>query len=531
MTTFKKNILGLTLFSLVLAALAFRFDLFATAGNLYQQVQRVIEVLQTVDKLYVEEVDAEKLVDGAIHGLLKELDPHSIFISKDRIQEITEQFDGEFEGIGIEFIVHDKYPVIVSPIADSPSERVGLRSGDRIVEIEGEAIYGLTEDGVREKLLGPKGTRVTIQILRPGIEAPFDVTIVRDKIPIHSVTAAFLLDTQTGYIRVGRFARTTNDEFEAALRQLQQKGMKRLVLDLRGNSGGYLDQAVEMVDYFLPGEKRIVYTRGRIRSSNEDYYSSGEPAFPRLPLIVLINHGSASASEIVAGALQDWDRGLIVGETSFGKGLVQHQVALKDGSAIRVTIARYYTPSGRLIQRSYKGGLETYIADGYDDYDPNVDADDRAGKPIYTTHAGRKVFGGGGISPDIIIKSPMLAVSTIKLIQEQAFFDYGSDYASRHPKLGRDFERFRKTFFVDSEIIEEFLALVQQRGLDVSKAELDGDLAFVKRRLKSEIARHLWSSRQYRQVEAAADVQVKQALQHFSEAAKIAHLTVGRSPE
>ncbi len=524
MSRSRKKSLVLSFLVVVLAAVAFRFELFATGGNMYEQIQRLVEVLQAVNKLYVEDVDAEKLVDGAITGLLEELDPHSIYISRDRIQEVNEQFDGEFEGIGIEFIIHEKYPVVVSPIADSPSERVGLHSGDRIVRIEGESTYGITDGGVREKLLGTRGSSVIIQIERPGIDEPFDVSIMRDTIPIYSVTASFLLDDSTGYIRVGRFARTTNAEFDEALTSLKAAGMNRLILDLRGNSGGYLDQAVEMVDKFLDGRRRIVYTRGRVRSSSEDYYSTSNAPLSRLPLVVLINHGSASASEIVAGAIQDWDRGLIVGETSFGKGLVQHQIALKDGSAIRVTIARYYTPSGRLIQRSYESGMQDYIADGYDDFDPNAVGVDSTARPTFATKAGRAVYGGGGITPDVLIKPEQLSAATIKLIQSQTFFGFGASYAARHQSLAKDPPAFIRDFTVTPDMIREFSSLVRAQGGVVPLSDDAADVQFIRRRIKSEIARHLWNSREFHHVEMLADPQVQEAIRHFGEAVKIAKL-------
>ncbi|TDJ00143.1 MAG: S41 family peptidase, partial [Caldithrix sp.] len=356
MKKLRKSSAALIIIVLFLFAIAMRLDLLALGSNNLVQIQRFMEVVRVINELYFEEVDSKELVDSAINGMLEKLDPHTVYLAKEQVQEVRERFEGEFEGIGIEFMVLDKIPTVVSPIAGSPSEQLGLRPGDQIVKIEGASTYGFTEDQVRQKLLGKKGTKVEVQIKRPTLGEPFDLTIIRDKIPIYSISSAFMIEPKTGYIRVGRFAKTTNDEFEKALEELDSQEMRRLILDLRGNSGGYLDQAVEMVDKFLESGKRIVYTRGRISSSNEDYYSTSESAYSKLPLIVLINHGSASASEIVAGAIQDWDRGLIVGETSFGKGLVQNQISLKEGAAIRVTIARYYSPSGRLIQRSYENG-------------------------------------------------------------------------------------------------------------------------------------------------------------------------------
>ncbi len=526
MKKLRKSSIALIAVVLFLFAIAMRLDLLALGSNNLLQIQRFMEVVRVVNEIYFEEVDSKELVDSAITGMLEKLDPHTVYLPKEQVQEVREQFEGEFEGIGIEFIVLDKIPTVVSPIAGSPSEQLGLRSGDQIVKIEGTATYGFSEDQVRDKLLGKKGTRVDVQIKRPTLEEPFDLTITRDKIPVYSVTTAFMIDPKTGYIKVGRFAKTTNEEFEKALKELDSQGMRRLILDLRGNSGGYLDQAVEMADKFLENGKRIVYTRGRITSSNEDYYSTSKSAYAKLPLIILINHGSASAAEIVAGAIQDWDRGLIVGQTSFGKGLVQNQLSLKEGAAIRVTVARYYTPSGRLIQRSYENGFLDYVREGYDDLDPNSEIDSTLNYPVFTTSSGRKVFGGGGISPDIKIESKQLTASTVKLIQSRILFQFSSDYATSHASLGRNFEIFGKEFNIEQSMISELLLQVLKARPDIDEAELKQDIKFIKRRMKSQIARHLWSSKEFYQMEVLQDEQVSQAVKKFSEAEKIAKLTM-----
>lgn len=526
MKAYRRSMVIVSSAALLVFILAWRFDVRATSENIYEQIQRFMEVMQTVKKLYVEDVEASKLVDGAIHGMLEGLDPHSVYISKENLQEINEQFEGEFEGIGVEFIINNKYPTIVSPIVDSPSEKLGLRPGDRIVKIEGVSTYGFTENQVREKLLGRKGTKVTIEILRPGFDEPFAVTITRDRIPVYSITASFMIDEITGLIKVGRFSRTTNDEFKKALLDLRSKGMRRLILDLRGNGGGYLDQAVEMADQFLGDGKRIVYTRGRILNSSEDYFATAEGEFERLPLVVLIDHGSASAAEIVAGAIQDWDRGLVAGVTSFGKGLVQQQVPLKDGSALRVTIARYYTPSGRLIQRPYDQGLHDYITQGLDDLDYNAELDSTLDRPVFMTSGGRKVFGGGGISPDVTVKPETITVTTVRLIQNQLFFEFGSAYASKHPNLKDNFITFREHFTVDDKMMAELVKLARSKGVQVADEHILKDEAFIKRRIKSQIARNLWGSREYHQIEAFGDNQVLEAKKLFEQAAKIAGLKI-----
>ncbi len=524
MKKYRKRITGISAIIILFVVVNIKFDLLAYGGNIYVQIEKFLEVIKKIQQLYVEEVNPEMLVDGAIKGMLEELDPHSVYIPKERMQVVGEQFEGEFEGIGIEFIIHKKLPTIMSPITGSPSEKMGLRPGDQITSIEGKATYGISESGVREKLLGPMGTQVSMQIQRPGLVEPFEITITRDIIPVNSITIAFMFDDSTGFIKIGRFSKTTNDEFAAAVEELKSKGMKQLLLDLRGNAGGYLDQAVKIVDKFIDGNKRIVYTIGRTPNSSEDYYSTSRASDLTMPLIVLIDHGSASASEIVGGAIQDWDRGLIVGTTSFGKGLVQRQEILKDGSAVRVTIARYYTPSGRLIQRSYKNGIRDYISAGWDDMDPNAIADSTLNKPVFTTNSGRKVFGGGGISPDIIIKSKPLTITTIKLIQNQLFFEYGSQYARNHKKLKKDFQTYRDKFNVSDKMVEEVINLAKSKNIELNEEHILNDDAFIKQRIKSQIARNLWSTREYYHIEVFENGQVQEAIKYFPEAVKLTRL-------
>ena len=490
-----------------------------TSNNTQAQLKRFMEVFRYIDKYYVETPDKEELITGAIQGMLSELDPHSVYIPKKKLDKITEEFEGHYEGIGIEFIVQNKILTVVSPIVGGPAEEVGLLPGDQIIRIEDESAYGITEDEVQKRLKGPKNTKVTVTIRRPGRSENFDVVITRNTIPIYSVTAAFMLnDNKTGYISIGRFAKTTADELETALNDLESKNMQQLILDLRRNSGGYLDQAIEVADKFIPGGQKIVYTKGRVQASEDEFYSTIKATHPNFPLVVMIDRGSASASEIVSGAIQDLDRGLIVGETSFGKGLVQNQLPLRDGSALRLTIARYYTPSGRLIQRPYDGGLMDYYSSfGEDDRDVKVDSTSKT----YLTLAGRKVYGGGGIKPDTTLTSERVTLFTNQLRLKRIFFEFGSEYASTHTQLAKDFNKFKSDFTVTDDMLTTIRELAKKHDIDFSQEAFDKDLSFIKVLMKSEVARHLWDKKHSYMISIDHDKQVKSALQLMPDAIKI----------
>ena len=489
--------------------------------NTRAQLERFIEVFNYVNRLYVEKPEKDDLITGAIQGMLSELDPHSVYIPQKQVQQITEQFEGSYEGIGIEFVVQNKILTVVSPITGGPAETVGLLPGDQIIKIEGESAYGITETEVPKRLKGPKGTKVTVTILRPGDPEAFDVVIMRDRIPIYSVTAAFMLDDgKTGYVFLNRFARTTADELETALDNLEAKGMQQLVFDLRSNSGGYLDQAVEVADKFVPGGNKIVYTKGRMPNSGEEFYSTTDATHALYPLVVLIDRGSASASEIVAGAVQDLDRGLVAGETSFGKGLVQNQLPLRDGSALRLTIARYYTPSGRLIQRPYDNGLMDYYSSlNEQDRSPDVDSTKQ-----YFTLAGRKVYGGGGITPDTTLQSEYVTRFTNQLRSKRLFFEYGSKYASENKQLVKDFDAFKNRFMVTDAMLNEFKAIIKKHDVEFSDEAFTKDVEFIKTLIKAEIARHLWDTEHFYMVRVIADTQVQNAIALMPKARQILNL-------
>lgn len=498
------------------------------ADNIYTSTKLLMGVLSLVNENYVEEVEPGELIYAAIDGMLEVLDPHSSFLSKESFAEMGERFSGKFYGIGIEFDVLDGFLYVISVIDESPSEAVGLQSGDRIVRIDGESAIGIKHDEVRQKLRGEKGTEVDVTIERPGVAERFDVTITRDRIPIRSVRTAIMLEDHTGYIQLIRFAKTTSRELEGALDDLRQDGMERLILDLRGNSGGYLDQAVEVSSKFIPEGHVIVKTKGRNRGSNQTFKSLSGVNHRGMPLVILLDHRSASASEIVAGAVQDWDRGVIAGTRSFGKGLVQTLFAephLTDGSALKLTTARYYTPSGRMIQRDYRNkSFEEYIEGSFTE--PGEAANDgdsasEAERPEFTTAAGRTVYGDGGISPDVLLKTPKRQYPFVIgkyrgwVPFDRACFEFANVYGATRQDLKDDFDTFLNEFEIDDAMLEAFKAQVRDSGIAFADEEFNADRDVIELQLKRSLARNLWGDEEASRVAAAGDEQLQQARQLF----------------
>ncbi|MCB9366870.1 MAG: S41 family peptidase [Calditrichaeota bacterium] len=497
-------------------------------GDVNMQLNKLNYILRAVRDNYVDEPDASKLLEGAIEGMLRELDPHSVYIPADQQAKITEQFRGDFEGIGIQFSIQSDWLTVVSPIPGTPADRLGIRAGDRITHIDGISAYAITNEEVFDKLRGEKGSTVRVTITRPGIEVPLEFEIVRDKIPIFSVGAAFMLpDKETGYVRIMQFTSRTTEEVVESLDSLKAAGMKRLLLDLRGNPGGYLDQAWRVADLFMPRkDMMLVYTKGRTSRSNSEFRSTGIGAQYDMPLVVLINHGSASASEIVSGAIQDHDRGLVVGQVSFGKGLVQTPYPMPDGSVVRITTAKYYTPTGRLIQRPYDQGFAEYVMEGRDDDDPNAPetaVQDTTPREEFKTDGGRTVYGGGGITPDSTVVPSRTNALTAKIFSKRLYFDYASDFVSKHPEWGKDFDRFSSEFKVTDEMLSEFKAKVQSSDIEVDEPRWDQDLHFTKTQLRGEIAGLLFNDRNlYHMIRLQDDEQVQAALGMFDEAKSLA---------
>ncbi len=497
----------------------------------WDKIRRVVEL---VNYYYVEDVEWDDAVEGAVIGMLNRLDPHSVYIEPQKVERNKEDFSGKYEGIGIEFEVINGYITVITPIAGSPAEQVGLHSGDRIVKIDGKSAIGISRDDVPKKLKGPKGTKVDVTIVRYGVDESFDVTIIRDVIPISTVTAKFMADDSTGYIWVNRFAATTSVEIEQAIQDLLNEDMKRLILDLRGNPGGYLHEAVKVAGKFVSGHQIIVETRGKNERIDDKFYSDqwqeNEKSYT-FPLIVMIDKGSASASEIVAGAIQDYDRGLILGTNSFGKGLVQKEFNLNDGSAVRITTAKYFTPSGRLIQRDYKGkNVSDYYAELADS--AWVSEDSLENRPQYQTRAGRLVYGGGGIRPDIIVqyesysKSPKLIN---QMFSKRLFFEFANKFGTKNKNIKGTFKDFAKEFEVTPQIIEEFKSFCIEQEIKIDESAFLKDQHYISARIKAEIARHFWDKAGFYYVWLNQDNQFLSALKSFKEANRIALLSKSES--
>lgn len=502
----------------------------ASGSDLFLKIKVLNDIIGIINDGYVDVPDWDKVMQGAYTGIMENLDPHSVYIEKEKLEDINEEFSGKFEGIGIEFDVLDGYITVIAPVAGAPAEQAGIEVGDKIVKIEGESAHKIKREDVIKKLRGPKGSRVTVTVRREGVE-DFDVTIVRDEIPLYSVSAAFMIDDSTGYIFLNRFSGTSASEVEKALRRLEGEGMKRLIFDLRYNSGGLLDQAVKICDKFISGRELVVYTKGRMRNANEEFYSGKDDSHPRFPLVVLINRGSASASEIVAGAIQDLDRGLVVGEVSFGKGLVQRQYPLRDGSAIRVTVARYYTPSGRLIQRPYDNGREDYYATFGEENRDSLLAmrDSGAVRPQYQTKRGRIVYGGGGITPDYsVTHARNLTDNTYKMLRHPSrlIFKYANEITGDYRKYEREPEKFFKRVAISSREFEDFLKKAEAKELDIDYSEVRKDADYIRMLIKAELAKDLWGYDEYYKVIRSVDNQVQSALQHLGEAREM--ITIAR---
>ena len=507
---------------LTTVALVLVYGFNSGAKDHFKKLKTLTQIIRLVNDNYVEDVEMEEILNGAIVGLLDKLDPHSTYITEDQFEAIQEQFDAEFEGIGIEFNIMDGYITVISPIPETPSSEAGLQSGDKIVRINNESAYKITQKDVFEKLRGPKGSQVEVTIRRSGTD-DFGVTLTRAKIPIHSVLASFMINDEVGYIKVNRFSRTTAEEIATSLYELEQEGMKEVMLDLRNNGGGMMDQAIQIVDMFVNSRDTILFTKGRIANSNDVYYARTSQKDKDYPVVVLINRGSASASEIVSGAFQDLDRGIVVGETSFGKGLVQRQYPLNDGSAARITIAQYYTPSGRLIQRAYDDGIEDYYSDLADE-DREASDSTLAKRPIFKTKQGRDVFGGGGITPDYHVKLDVeFSEGTRNLLthQDRLIFNYADKLKSDVTDSYPDFNKFQADFSLRTNKRKIFFKWLKEKELEFDKDELLENWTSIENRIKAQLASAIWGKSSMYMILLENDKIAIEALKHFGDAKKL----------
>ena len=479
------------------------------AQSVKHQAIKYQNLLALIDAFYVDTVSLEKLTEDAVIKVLAELDPHSIYISKDEIKEMNEPLQGSFSGIGIQFNILRDTLMVVATIPGGPSEKVGLRAGDRILKIDEEnvAAIGLKNTDVHKHLRGEKGTVVTIYVKRKGEKELLEFVITRDKIPIHSLDAAYMLNKQIGYIKLNRFAATTSEEFLEALIKLKGEKMKDLVLDLRGNGGGYMQAAIDIVDQFLEAGQLIVYTKG-LTTPRRESTSTAEGIFKDGRVVVLLDEGSASASEIVSGAVQDWDRGLIIGRRSFGKGLVQRQFPLSDGSMIRLTTAHYFTPTGRCIQKPYENGLEDYHLDILKRYKAgemiSADSIQFPDSLKYNTLVEKRtVYGGGGIMPDIFM--PIDTTANFKyfnlLVRKNVIYPFVVNYMDKNldqlRKKYPKFEDFEKNFEVDEDMMTELVAMGEKEGIEKTEEEYKAVEDDLKLHIKALLARDLWESSEY----------------------------------
>lgn len=461
-----------------------------------------------ISNLYVDKVDEGKLVEAAIIRMLEELDPHSTYSDPEEVKRLNEPLQGNFDGIGIQFNMATDTLFVIQPVSGGPSEKVGILAGDRIIQVNDTVIAGVkmsTEDVMR-RLRGPKGSKVNVKVQRNGVNELLPFTIKRDKIPVYSLDATYMVNSTTGYIRISRFAATTGDEFRTALHKLQSQGMKDLILDLQGNGGGYLNAAIEVCDQLLGKKELIVYTEGR-RNPRSEFEAKGDGDFLNGRLVVLVDEYSASASEIVTGAIQDWDRGIVVGRRTFGKGLVQRPIDLPDGSMIRLTVARYYTPSGRCIQKPYES-VKQYNRDLIERYNRGemLSADSihfPDSLKARTLKLGRTVYGGGGIMPDyfVPIDTTMYTDYYLSLRDKGAIVQLNLKLIDRHraawKKKYKTFERFDRDFQVTDAMLDELVALGKVNGATYSEEQYRIALPLIKTQLKALIARDLWDMNEY----------------------------------
>jgi carboxyl-terminal processing protease len=518
---FNRTFVAVILFSITIAA--------SSQKLLDEPTFKFGRALSLIDAMYVDSANLDMLTEKAIVEVLKNLDPHSTYISAKDVKEMNEPLNGNFEGVGVQFNILRDSIIIVEPIAGGPSERVGIKAGDRILTIDKEKVTGIniTTTGVRSRLMGPKGTKVDVTVYRKGADDILDFAIIRDKIPIFSVDASYMLDKETGYIKLNKFAATTEKEFSDAVVNLKKSNMKNLVLDLRGNGGGFMLASTELADKFFPDQKLLVYLEGR-KQPRQDFKSTGNGSLSDARVVVLTDEGSASASEIFAGAIQDWDRGIIMGRRTFGKGLVQNGFYLTDGSMIRLTIARYFTPTGRSIQRSYNEGYDKYMESFYKRFtDGELLTADSIHLPDsvkYKTLVNRRiVYGGGGIMPDIFVSAdtsfstPYLNKLSAKNVLNIFTLEYYDKNRTKLNTTYKSFSDFKSKFEFTPDDIKSLIAKGEAEGIPLDEVQFNKSKNELLLILKGYIAGDMWRTSELYQIVNEDDKVIARALAVISD--------------
>jgi carboxyl-terminal processing protease len=522
--------------AILLSALAggvFGRSALATEDRLPDHYKTFTAALSAIQANYADKVESDRLVYGAINGMLQTLDPHSSFMDPRTYAQMRERQEGRYYGLGLTIVAVDGDITVVRVFEGSPAYLKGIRRGDVIARIENEDAKGWTSDQAVRRLKGPKGTFVSIGVRRKGLDDLIPMDVMRDEITIPAVTAHFMIDPQTGYVRIDDFAEHTEQELTSSLEEMQKKGMKRLVLDLRNNPGGQLDQAIRMVNMFVPRGSMIVYTDGRVPNSDQEYRATENGEVLTIPMIVMVNRNSASASEIVTGALQDYDRALVVGETTFGKALVQSVYRVSQGAGLALTTARYFTPSGRMIQRPWDGAFDEYLTYTLRDQGERQHSADQ----LKYTVGGRKVYSGGGIEPDRRFDGPVEGFNPTSfgrsVYTRQLFGSYAEQFSAegdtRAGAQGKNRKVVRKDFVVDDAMVADFKKFVTDRKFVIDEAAFTKDKDFIRAMIRYDIDVALFSAAVARQHLIVEDPQAQYALSLFPEAEKLSELSKNRT--